>query len=43
MSTPFDLSEHNAVWKNPLYVPWNFTEYRDFSVCCSLCFILGHV
>ncbi|KAK7014847.1 modular protein with glycoside hydrolase family 13 and glycosyltransferase family 5 domains [Favolaschia claudopus] len=32
VSTPFDLSEHNAVWKNPRYVPWNFTEYRDFSL-----------
>ncbi|KAF7338273.1 Modular protein with glycoside hydrolase family 13 and glycosyltransferase family 5 domains [Mycena venus] len=32
VSTPFDLAEHNAVWKNPLYVPWNFTEYRDFSL-----------
>ncbi|KAJ7172450.1 modular protein with glycoside hydrolase family 13 and glycosyltransferase family 5 domains [Mycena filopes] len=32
VSTPFDLGEHNAVWKNPAYVPWNFTEYRDFSL-----------
>ncbi|KAJ7219301.1 modular protein with glycoside hydrolase family 13 and glycosyltransferase family 5 domains, partial [Mycena pura] len=31
-STPFDLAEHNAVWKNPKYIPWNFTEYRDFSL-----------
>ncbi|KAJ7111552.1 modular protein with glycoside hydrolase family 13 and glycosyltransferase family 5 domains [Mycena crocata] len=32
VSTPFDLAEHNAVWKNPLYVPWNFTQYRDFNL-----------
>ncbi|KAF8212206.1 glycoside hydrolase family 13 and glycosyltransferase family 5 protein [Mycena galopus ATCC 62051] len=31
-STPFDLNEHNGVWKNPAYIPWNFTEYRDFTV-----------
>ncbi|KAF9464738.1 modular protein with glycoside hydrolase family 13 and glycosyltransferase family 5 domains [Collybia nuda] len=31
-STPFDLNEYNAVWKNPRYVPWNFTEYRDFNI-----------
>lgn len=31
-STPFDLNEHSAVWKRPQYVPWNFTEYRDFTV-----------
>ncbi|KAF9265419.1 glycoside hydrolase family 13/glycosyltransferase family 5 protein [Marasmius fiardii PR-910] len=31
-STPFSLNEHNAVWKNPRYVPWNFTEYRDFTI-----------
>uniref|UniRef100_A0A0W0GDS6 alpha-1,3-glucan synthase n=1 Tax=Moniliophthora roreri TaxID=221103 RepID=A0A0W0GDS6_MONRR len=30
-STPFSLNEHIAVWKHPEYVPWNFTEYRDFS------------
>lgn len=32
-STPFSLNEYNAVWKNPNYIPWNFTEYRDFQVC----------
>ncbi|KAJ7285792.1 modular protein with glycoside hydrolase family 13 and glycosyltransferase family 5 domains [Mycena rebaudengoi] len=32
VSTPFDLNEHNAVWKNPKYMPWNFTEYRDFEL-----------
>ncbi|KAJ7774879.1 modular protein with glycoside hydrolase family 13 and glycosyltransferase family 5 domains [Mycena metata] len=32
VSTPFDLGEHNAVWKNPAYVPWNFTQYRDFTL-----------
>ncbi|KAF7294911.1 Modular protein with glycoside hydrolase family 13 and glycosyltransferase family 5 domains [Mycena indigotica] len=31
-STPFELAEHNAVWKNPKYVPWNFTQYRDFNL-----------
>ncbi|KAG5645233.1 hypothetical protein DXG03_006650 [Asterophora parasitica] len=31
-STPFSLSEYNAVWKNPNYMPWNFTQYRDFQV-----------
>ena len=32
-STPFDLNEYNVQWKNPNYIPWNFTEYRDFEVC----------
>ncbi|KAG6866947.1 hypothetical protein C0991_003863 [Blastosporella zonata] len=31
-STPFDLGEHTAIWKEPNYMPWNFTEYRDFSI-----------
>ncbi|KAG6879976.1 hypothetical protein C0992_008569 [Termitomyces sp. T32_za158] len=31
-STPFDLNEHKAVWKHPNYMPWNFTEYRDFNI-----------
>ncbi|TFK55043.1 glycoside hydrolase family 13 and glycosyltransferase family 5 domain-containing protein [Heliocybe sulcata] len=31
-STPFDLNEHGAVWKHPLYTPWNFTEYKDFDI-----------
>ncbi|KAF8964043.1 modular protein with glycoside hydrolase family 13 and glycosyltransferase family 5 domains [Flammula alnicola] len=31
-STPFSLNEYNAVWKNPNYIPWNFTEYRDFQI-----------
>ncbi|KAF9052983.1 modular protein with glycoside hydrolase family 13 and glycosyltransferase family 5 domains [Panaeolus papilionaceus] len=31
-STPFDLNEYNAVWKKPAYVPWNFSEYRDFTI-----------
>jgi alpha-1,3-glucan synthase len=30
-STPFDLNEHDAVWKHPSYSPWGFDEYRDFS------------
>ncbi|KAK1236528.1 hypothetical protein PQX77_000221 [Marasmius sp. AFHP31] len=32
VSTPFDLNEHRAVWKHPHYAPWNFTEYRDFTI-----------
>ncbi|KAL0581705.1 hypothetical protein V5O48_000287 [Marasmius crinis-equi] len=31
-STPFDLNEHRALWKHPRYMPWNFTEYRDFAI-----------
>ncbi|EPQ58265.1 modular protein with glycoside hydrolase family 13 and glycosyltransferase family 5 domains [Gloeophyllum trabeum ATCC 11539] len=31
-STPFDLNEHPAVWKHPLYTPWNFSEYKDFAI-----------
>lgn len=30
--TPFSLNEYNAVWKRPSYIPWNFSEYRDFQV-----------
>ncbi|KAF8163338.1 modular protein with glycoside hydrolase family 13 and glycosyltransferase family 5 domains [Crassisporium funariophilum] len=31
-STPFSLNEYNAVWKDPSYIPWNFSEYRDFKI-----------
>ncbi|KAI0322220.1 glycoside hydrolase family 13 and glycosyltransferase family 5 domain-containing protein [Amylostereum chailletii] len=31
-STPFDLNEHDAVWKHPNYIPWGFDEYQDFSI-----------
>ncbi|KDQ60792.1 glycosyltransferase family 5 protein [Jaapia argillacea MUCL 33604] len=31
-STPFDLNEHDAEWKHPLYTPWGFTEYQDFTI-----------
>ncbi|KAK2466883.1 hypothetical protein APHAL10511_001141 [Amanita phalloides] len=31
-SAPFSLSEYQALWKHPNYMPWNFTEYRDFQV-----------
>ncbi|KAF8197459.1 modular protein with glycoside hydrolase family 13 and glycosyltransferase family 5 domains [Pholiota molesta] len=31
-STPFSLNEYNIVYKNPNYLPWNFTEYRDFEI-----------
>ncbi|GLB34918.1 putative glycoside hydrolase family 13 and glycosyltransferase family 5 protein [Lyophyllum shimeji] len=31
-SAPFTLQEHSAIWKHPSYMPWNFTEYRDFSI-----------
>ena len=31
-SAPFTEAEHNVVWKDPLYIPWNFSEYKDFSV-----------
>ncbi|PBK78186.1 modular protein with glycoside hydrolase family 13 and glycosyltransferase family 5 domains [Armillaria solidipes] len=31
-STPFSLNEYDAVYKNPNYMPWNFTEYADFDI-----------
>ncbi|CAA7271667.1 unnamed protein product [Cyclocybe aegerita] len=31
-STPFNLNEYKAIWKRPSYIPWNFTEYRDFTI-----------
>ncbi|KAN0123743.1 glycosyltransferase [Russula decolorans] len=31
-STPFDLNEHDAVWKLPTYYPWDFNEYKDFQI-----------
>ncbi|EJF65933.1 glycoside hydrolase family 13 and glycosyltransferase family 5 protein [Dichomitus squalens] len=31
-STPFSLNEYDAVWKDPLYTPWGFQEYKDFAV-----------
>lgn len=30
-SAPFTLDEYNVQWKNPNYMPWNFTEYVDFA------------
>jgi len=35
-STPFSLNEYTALWKEPRYMPWNFTEYRDFNVRLTL-------
>ncbi|KAG6819041.1 hypothetical protein H0H93_016019, partial [Arthromyces matolae] len=29
---PFDLNEYPAMWKNPAFIPWNFTQYRDFDI-----------
>ncbi|PFH54317.1 glycosyltransferase family 5 protein [Amanita thiersii Skay4041] len=31
-STPFSFNEYKAAWKHPNYIPWNFSEYRDFEV-----------
>ncbi|KIY43381.1 glycoside hydrolase family 13 and glycosyltransferase family 5 protein [Fistulina hepatica ATCC 64428] len=31
-SAPFSLDEYDAVWKKPNYMPWNFTEYKDFDI-----------
>lgn len=31
-SAPFDLHEHNGVWKKPRYTPWGFDKYTDFEV-----------
>ncbi|KAH7926306.1 glycoside hydrolase family 13/glycosyltransferase family 5 protein [Leucogyrophana mollusca] len=32
VSAPFDINEYSSIYKNPSYLPWNFTEYADFSV-----------
>ncbi|EGO18524.1 glycoside hydrolase family 13/glycosyltransferase family 5 protein [Serpula lacrymans var. lacrymans S7.9] len=32
VSAPFSLNEYDVVYKNPSYLPWNFTEYVDFDV-----------
>jgi alpha-1,3-glucan synthase len=31
-STEFDLNEHDAVWKDPTYYPWDFNTYKDFNI-----------
>ncbi|KAI0341602.1 glycoside hydrolase family 13 and glycosyltransferase family 5 domain-containing protein [Trametopsis cervina] len=31
-SAPFQLQEHNALWKHPRYTPWGFDEYTDFQI-----------
>ena len=31
-SAPFDIEEYDAVFKKQKYFPWNFNEYKDFSV-----------
>ncbi|KAF9069108.1 modular protein with glycoside hydrolase family 13 and glycosyltransferase family 5 domains [Rhodocollybia butyracea] len=31
-SAPFTVDEYNVEYTNPDYLPWNFSEYRDFSV-----------
>ncbi|KAJ3541757.1 hypothetical protein NM688_g6042 [Phlebia brevispora] len=30
-TAPFDLNEHDTVWKLPRYTPWNFSTYLDFN------------
>lgn len=35
-TAPFDLNEYEGIWKNPNYIPWNFTEYKDFQVRADL-------
>ncbi|KAJ7582663.1 modular protein with glycoside hydrolase family 13 and glycosyltransferase family 5 domains [Mycena floridula] len=32
VSTPFDLNEHSAIWKDPKRTPWNFSRYTDFNI-----------
>ncbi|CAK5276043.1 unnamed protein product [Mycena citricolor] len=32
VSAPFTLNEHDVVYKTPKYLPWNFTQYRDFTL-----------
>ncbi|KAE9411209.1 modular protein with glycoside hydrolase family 13 and glycosyltransferase family 5 domains [Gymnopus androsaceus JB14] len=31
-TAPFTLSEYDAEWLKPGYIPWNFTEYKDFQI-----------
>ncbi|KAF8843644.1 glycoside hydrolase family 13/glycosyltransferase family 5 protein [Paxillus ammoniavirescens] len=31
VSAPFNLNEYQVVYKEPNYMPWNFTEYADFT------------
>lgn len=31
-TAPFTLNEYEAQWLKPGYIPWNFTEYKDFEV-----------
>ncbi|KAJ7777588.1 modular protein with glycoside hydrolase family 13 and glycosyltransferase family 5 domains [Mycena maculata] len=31
VSAPFDLNEHEVIYKNPARVPWGFSEYADFT------------
>ncbi|KAF5383368.1 hypothetical protein D9757_008432 [Collybiopsis confluens] len=31
-SAPFTLSEYDGEWLKPGYIPWNFTEYKDFQI-----------
>ncbi|VDB82993.1 unnamed protein product [Peniophora sp. CBMAI 1063] len=31
-AAPFTFNEYKAVWKDPDMMPWNFTEYKDFTI-----------
>jgi len=31
-SAPFNIEEHNVLYKSQKYLPWNFNEYRDWTV-----------
>jgi alpha-1,3-glucan synthase len=37
-STPFDLNEHDTVWKMPSMCPWGFDQYQDFQARDTLAF-----
>lgn len=43
MSAPFSLDEYQALWKLPNFMPWNFTEYKDFQVCSLVTFRMRRV
>ncbi|KAJ3818641.1 glycoside hydrolase family 13 and glycosyltransferase family 5 protein [Lentinula raphanica] len=31
-TAPFTLAEYEAEYLNPSYIPWNFTDYKDFEI-----------
>jgi alpha-1,3-glucan synthase len=39
-TAPFSLSGYDAVWKDPLFAPWGFEEYKDFQARDTIAYLV---